>query len=104
MTGRVMDRAGWDLVEVNPEKVAGQPVVKPTRVPADVVLIDQAYRRTPEQTRASSQSLKLQTICNLLAFAHSQAQAVTGTAVGQSRSYSGGSTAGTVDMTRRNFS
>lgn len=46
-----MDWTGCDLVEVDPEKVAGQPIVKGTRVPADVVLIDQEYGRTPEQTQ-----------------------------------------------------
>ena len=68
-----MDWSDCDLVEVDPEKVAGQPVVKGTRVPADVVLIDEAYGRTPEQTHASFPTLELHTIRALLAFAHSHA-------------------------------
>lgn len=67
-----MDWTGCDLVEVDPEKVAGQPVVKGTRVPADVVLIDEEYGRTPEQTHASFPTVNIQTIRALLAFAHSQ--------------------------------
>ncbi|MBV9506202.1 MAG: DUF433 domain-containing protein [Acidobacteriia bacterium] len=66
-----MDWTGCELVEVDPEKVAGQPVVKGTRVPADVVLIDEEYGRTPEQTHASFPMLELQIIRSLLAFAHS---------------------------------
>ena len=61
-----MDGTGCDLVEVDPERVAGQPVVKGTRVPADVVLIDEEYGRTPEQTHASFPTLDIHA---LLAFA-----------------------------------
>ena len=64
-----MDWTGCDLVEIDPDKVAGQPVVKGTRVPADVVLIDAEYGRTPEQTSASFPTLELQSIRALLAFA-----------------------------------
>ena len=66
-----MDWTGCDLVEVDPDKVGGQPVVKGTRVPAEVVLIDEAYGRTPEQTHASFPTLAVQTIRELLAFSHS---------------------------------
>jgi uncharacterized protein (DUF433 family) len=64
-----MDWTGCDLVEIDPEKVAGQPVVRGTRVPADVVLIDEDYGRTPEQTHRSFPTLEIQTIHALLAFA-----------------------------------
>jgi hypothetical protein len=47
-----MDWTVRDLVEVDSGKVAGQPVVRGTRVPADVVLIDEQCGRAPEQTRA----------------------------------------------------
>jgi uncharacterized protein (DUF433 family) len=67
-----MDWAGCDLVEVDPEKAAGQPVVKGTRIPAEVVLIDEEYGRTPEQTHASFPTLGIQTILSLLAFAHAR--------------------------------
>jgi uncharacterized protein (DUF433 family) len=66
-----MDWSDCDLVEIDPEKVAGEPVVRGTRVPAEVVLIDEEYGRTPEQTHASFPTLDLQTIRDLLAFAHS---------------------------------
>ena len=67
-----MDWSGCDLVEVDPEKVGGQPVVKGTRVPAEVVLIDEEYGRTPEQTHASFPTLGVPTIRSLLAFAHAR--------------------------------
>jgi uncharacterized protein (DUF433 family) len=44
-----MDWTGCDLVEIDPEKVGGKPVVKGTRVPAEVVLMDEEFGRTPEQ-------------------------------------------------------
>jgi uncharacterized protein (DUF433 family) len=66
-----MDWSGCELVEIDPEKVAGQPVVRGTRVPADVVLVDEQYGRTPEQTHASFPTLEIHTIHALLAFAHS---------------------------------
>lgn len=66
-----MDWTGCDLVEVDPEKVGGQPVVKGTRVPAEVVLIDEEYGRSPEQTHASFPALAVQRIRALLRFAHS---------------------------------
>lgn len=66
-----MDWIGCHLVEVDPDKVGGQPVVKGTRVPAEVVLIDEDHGRTPEQTHASFPTLPVQTIHALLAFADS---------------------------------
>jgi uncharacterized protein (DUF433 family) len=67
-----MDWAGCDLVEVDPAKVGGQPVIKGTRIPADVVLIDEEYGRTPEQTHASFPTLGVPMILALLAFAHAR--------------------------------
>ena len=61
-----------DLVETDPDKVGGQPVVKGTRVPADVVLIDEQYGRTPDQTHYSFPTVPVETIEALLAFAHSR--------------------------------
>lgn len=65
-----MDWTGCDLVETDPEKVGGKPVVKGTRVPAEVVLIDEGYGRTPEQTHASFPTVPVSTIVRLRAFAH----------------------------------
>lgn len=67
-----MDWTGCDLVETDPDKIGGKPVVKGTRIPAEVVLIDEEYGRTPEQTHASWPTLPIQTIRMLRAFAHSQ--------------------------------
>lgn len=67
-----MDWTGCELVEIDPEKVGGQPVVKGTRVPAEVVLMDEEFGRTPEQTHASFPTLGFPTILALLAFAHAR--------------------------------
>lgn len=67
-----MDWTGCELVETVPGKVAGQPVVKGTRIPADVVLVDEEHGRTPEQTHASFPSLPVATIHALRAFAHTR--------------------------------
>lgn len=67
-----MDWTGCDLVETDPEKVGGKPVVKGTRVPAEVVVVDEQFGRTPEQTHDSFPSLSLSTIRALRAFAHSR--------------------------------
>ena len=66
------DWTGCDLVEIDPDKVAGQPVIRGTRIPAEVILIDEDYGRTPEQTHDSFPTLSIQTIRALRAFAHSQ--------------------------------
>lgn len=66
-----MDWTGCEFVEIDPEKVGGAPVVKGTRVPADVVLIDEEHGRTPEQTHTSFPTIPVATILALRAFAHS---------------------------------
>ncbi len=67
-----MDWSGCNLVEIDPERVGGTPVVKGTRIPADVVLVDEEYGRTPEQTHGSFPTLPIATIRQLRAFAHSK--------------------------------
>jgi uncharacterized protein (DUF433 family) len=67
-----MDWSGCDLVEIDPEKVGGTPVVRGTRVPVDVVLVDEEYGRTPKQTHSSFPTIPVDTIRELRAFAHSQ--------------------------------
>lgn len=67
-----MDWTGCNLVEIDPEKVDGTPVVKGTRVPADVVLVDEEYGRTPEETHSSFPTLPVATIRELRIFAHSR--------------------------------
>ncbi len=71
-SSEAMDWTGCNLVEIDPEKVGGTPVVKGTRVPADVVLVDEEYGRTPEQTHGSFPTLPVATIRQLRAFAHSR--------------------------------
>ncbi len=67
-----MDWTGCNLLEIDPEKVDGAPVVKGTRVPADVVPVDEEYGRTPGQTHGSFPTLPVATSCQLRAFAHSR--------------------------------
>src|SRR5262249_31559145 len=67
-----MDWTGCDLVETDPEKVGGKPVVKGTRVPSEVVLIDEEHGRTPEETHRSFPTVSVAKIRALLTFAHSR--------------------------------
>jgi uncharacterized protein (DUF433 family) len=63
----------WDgcpFIEADLEKVGGAPVIQGTRIPADAVLIDEEYGRTPEQTHASFPVLPIQTILEIRAWAH----------------------------------
>jgi len=57
------------LVERDPDKVGGQPLVKGTRIPVEVIVIDEEHNRTPEQTKASFPTLELETIRQIRAFA-----------------------------------
>jgi uncharacterized protein (DUF433 family) len=64
---------GWtecDLIEEVLGKVGGRPVIKGTRIEPDVVLVDEEYGRTPEQTHASFPTLPVETIRAIRAFAH----------------------------------
>jgi uncharacterized protein (DUF433 family) len=65
-----MDWKGCDAIEQVPGKVGGRPVIKDTRVEPDVVLVDEEYGRTPEQTHTSFPTLPIDTIRAILAFAH----------------------------------
>ena len=66
-----MDWTGCDLVEIDTDKAGGNPVVKGTRVPAEVVVVDELCGRTPEETHRSFPVLSIPTIRALRAFAHS---------------------------------
>jgi uncharacterized protein (DUF433 family) len=65
-----MDWTGCDVIEQVPGKVGGRPVVKGTRIEPEVILIDEEYGRTPEQTHADFPTLALDTILKIRAFAH----------------------------------
>jgi uncharacterized protein (DUF433 family) len=58
------------VIEQVPGKVVGRPVVKGTRIEPDVILIDEDFGRTPEQTHADFPTLSLDTILKIRAFAH----------------------------------
>ena len=58
------------MIEQVPGKVVGRPVVKGTRIEPDVILIDEDFGRTPEQTHADFPTLSLDTILKIRAFAH----------------------------------
>ncbi|MGI8742521.1 MAG: DUF433 domain-containing protein [Bryobacteraceae bacterium] len=49
-------------VETDPDKAGGKPIVKGTRIPPEVILIDEDYGRTPEQTHASFPTLPIQAV------------------------------------------
>ncbi len=59
-----------DLVERVDGKVGGRPVIKGTRIEPGVILADEEYGRTPEQTQASFPALPIDTILAIRAFAH----------------------------------
>ena len=65
-----MDWTGCDVIEQVPGKVGGRPVVKGTRIEPDVILIDEQFGRTPEQTHADFPTLSLDAILKIRAFAH----------------------------------
>jgi len=59
-----------DLVERVDGKMGGSPVIKGTRIEPEVILVDEEYGRTPEQTHASYPTLSIDTILKIRAFAH----------------------------------
>jgi uncharacterized protein (DUF433 family) len=65
-----MDWTGCDVIEQVPGKVGGRPVIKGTRIEPEVILVDEEYGRTPEQTQADFPTLPLETILKIRAFAH----------------------------------
>jgi uncharacterized protein (DUF433 family) len=65
-----MDWRECSEIEVVPGKVGGRPVIKGTRVEPDVILVDEEYGRTAEQTHASFPTVSLDTILKIRAFAH----------------------------------
>jgi uncharacterized protein (DUF433 family) len=62
--------ADCDLVKRVTGKAGGRPVIKGTRIEPDVILTDEEYGRTPEQTHASFPTLPINTIRAIRAFAH----------------------------------
>jgi uncharacterized protein (DUF433 family) len=64
-----MDWTGCEEIEQVAGKVGGRPVVKGTRVEPDVILIDEEYGRSAEQTHASFPTVPVDTILKIRAFA-----------------------------------
>ena len=59
-----------DVIEQVSGKAGGRPVIKGTRIEPDVILVEEEYGRTPEQTHASFPTLSVETILEIRAFAH----------------------------------
>ena len=57
-------------IEAVPGKMGGRPVVKGTRIEPDVIIVDEEFGRTPEQTHESYPTLSFDTILRIRAFAH----------------------------------
>ena len=64
-----MDWSRCDLVEVIPGKVSGRPLVKGTRIPADVIVSNFEAGSPVEEIRENYPSLSSATIEALIAFA-----------------------------------
>ena len=67
-----MDWTGCELVEVIPGKVSGRPLVKGTRIPADVIVENFEAGSPVEEIEENYPSLSLATICSLLNYAQAR--------------------------------
>ena len=65
-----MEWTDCDLVERVEGKMGGRPVIKGTRIEPEVVLVDEEYGQTPEQTHERYPTLSIDTIVKIRAFAH----------------------------------
>jgi len=65
-----MDWTGCSEIESVPGKVGGRPVIKGTRIEPDLIVIEEEYGRTPEQTHADFPTLPVETILKIRAFVH----------------------------------
>ena len=67
-----MDWTGCELVEVIPGKVSGRPLVKGTRIPADVIVENFEAGSPVEEIEENYPSLSLATIYSLLNYAQAR--------------------------------
>jgi uncharacterized protein (DUF433 family) len=67
-----MDWTGCELVEVIPGKVSGRPLVKGTRIPADVIVENFEAGSPVEEIEENYPSLSLVTISSLLNYAQAR--------------------------------
>jgi uncharacterized protein (DUF433 family) len=65
-----MEWTDCEEIEVVQGKMGGRPGIKGTRIEPEVILTDEEYGRTPEQTHASFPTLPVDTILKIRAFAH----------------------------------
>ena len=65
----VLDWISCPLVEIDPEKVGGTPVVKGTRIPAQGIVDDYDLGSPIEEIQENFPTLSLDTIKSLIAFA-----------------------------------
>jgi uncharacterized protein (DUF433 family) len=66
-----VDWKACPIVEIDPDKVAGNPVVKGTRIPAQGIVDDYDLGSPIEEIHENFPSLSVDTIEKLIAFAHS---------------------------------
>jgi len=64
------DWTGCELVERVPGRCGGRPTIRDTRIEPDVILVEEEYGRTAEQTHATFPELSVDTILKLRSFAH----------------------------------
>jgi uncharacterized protein (DUF433 family) len=57
-------------IEIVAGRCAGRPTIKGTRIEPDVILVEEKYGRTPEQTHASFPTVPVDTIRRIRDFAH----------------------------------
>jgi uncharacterized protein (DUF433 family) len=67
-----MDWTECDLVEVVPGKVSGRPIIKGTRIPADVIVSNFQAGSPVEEIAENYPSLSRKTIDALLEYAHAR--------------------------------
>lgn len=69
-----MDWTGCDLVEQVPGKAGGRPVIRGTRIEPNVILVDEEYGPTPEETYGSFPTIAggIDAIQKIRAFARSK--------------------------------
>jgi uncharacterized protein (DUF433 family) len=57
-------------IEVVPGRCGGRPTIRGTRIEPGVIVVDEEFGRTPEQTHESFPELPVDAIRRLRAFAH----------------------------------
>jgi uncharacterized protein (DUF433 family) len=65
-----MDWRGCELVEIIPDKVSGRPLVKGTRIPADVIVNNFDSGSSLTEIHENYPALSISTIEALISFAH----------------------------------